>query len=191
MLRAFLPPMGTAPDPLRPAPPNPANASAFTLLSFNWMMPTVAAGRVRPLEDEDVTPLADKFRCVITGRDTFQPMWRKEVGVTGTGIDGRRPKLFRALIRSFGLRLFLSACLKVGNDVCIFVSPLVLRVVRCTTDRFSFRTYCCFVFWQTANFVPLSSLLPLLLLGRLFNTCKNATAAPTLLCAVSFSPSPY
>lgn len=129
LLRSLLPPLNAQPDALRPAPPNPWNASAFTLLSFDWMTATVSAGRVRPLEEDDVIPLTDKFTCLRTGRHTFQPKWRDEVGESGTGVPGTHPSLFRALTKSFGIRLGLSVLLKIGNDVCLFVSPMVLRLV--------------------------------------------------------------
>lgn len=122
-LRMLLPSMQQPLPPDRPVPPTPRNASAFTLLSFHWMTHTVSQGRLRSLEDDDILPLADRFGTSRTGHTTFQPLWREELATA-------HPKLFRALFRAFGTRLLLGGLLKAVNDICIFVSPMLLRKVR-------------------------------------------------------------
>lgn len=132
LLATLLPPMQPTPDISRPLPPTPRNASAFTLLSFHWMTDTVSTGRLRSLEDEDVLPLAQRFRTRHTGHETFQPLWKIENERAGGS-------LLRALFRAFGKRLLLGGLLKAVNDVCIFVSPMLLRLVRVLLSNFRWR----------------------------------------------------
>lgn len=114
--------MQPAPELDRPFPPTLRNASAVTLLSFHWMTDTVSTGRLRSLEHEDILPLADRFRTRQTGHSTFQPLWKHEN-------DRAHGSLLRTLFRAFGKRLLLGGLLKAANDVCIFVSPMLLRLI--------------------------------------------------------------
>lgn len=107
------------------APANIRDASAFSLLTFEWVTPTVATGRRRSLEIEDVKSLSQKFSCYAASNDRFVPSWREELDSR----HRRDPSLFRALFKAFGLRLMIGGSLKLVNDVAIFIAPMTLRVV--------------------------------------------------------------
>lgn len=86
------------------------------------MSAIVCTGAVRPLEQDDVVPLPDRFCTHSTGHATFDPLWRQE-------LTAAKPSLMRALFRAFGARLVVGGVLKVVNDICIFVAPVLLRLI--------------------------------------------------------------
>lgn len=105
------------------APPTVRQASALSLLSFNWVTKTVVTGRQRPLESADVIPLAPRFNCQTSGARTLAPLWRAQ-------LQRPRPSLLTALFNAFGVRLVLGGFLKLISDVFLFVSPMLLKSVR-------------------------------------------------------------
>lgn len=110
-----------------PVPPTVFNSCAFRLLSFNWVSPTVATGHVRPLEPSDVQPMADGYAAHVAAGQRFLPYWRDQMSRPAP----YKPSVFKALFKAFGTRLLLGGILKLVNDSCIFLSPIILRSVRC------------------------------------------------------------
>ncbi|PXF43436.1 Multidrug resistance-associated protein 1 [Gracilariopsis chorda] len=104
------------------APPTVRQASALSLLAFNWVTNTVVTGRQRPLESTDVIPLAPRFNCETSAARYLSPAWRAQ-------LQRSRPSLLRALFNAFGLRLMLGGFLKLISDVFLFVSPMLLKSI--------------------------------------------------------------
>jgi ABC-type multidrug transport system fused ATPase/permease subunit len=139
---------GPAPIVSRPVPPAMQNCSLLSLLYFHWMQPLVSKGRGRSLEMEDIPPLSTRLQSENVSTQFWQH-WDAELllnradsrrpaaPVSPLEIDSpgrpakvrRRPSLWRALGRTFGLRLALGGLLKAGNDVCVFLSPLLLQQI--------------------------------------------------------------
>ncbi|CAN8074321.1 unnamed protein product [Agarophyton chilense] len=104
------------------APPTIRHASAFSLLSFDWVSSIVVTGRSRSLEFPDILPISDRFNCHTSGKLLFSPFWRAE-------LDRPHPRLLMALFNAFGARFMLGGCLKLLNDVFLFVSPMLLKSI--------------------------------------------------------------
>lgn len=113
----------------RPVPPTPRNASALTMLSFEWMTSTVSKGRNVALEQQDIPLLASHLGSISAGSETFDPLWKLERSRRDSYGNPIRASLLKTLFRAFGLRLMLGGLLKIGNDICVFISPVVLRMV--------------------------------------------------------------
>lgn len=109
-------------------PPTVFNASAYSLLSFEYITPVVAAGRRRALEDPDVPPLSENLRSTAAS-NRFQALWSKEI--EKRRIDSEyQPRLVRTIATAFGGRFFAGGLLKLCEDFSVFTAPLLLRMVR-------------------------------------------------------------
>lgn len=106
-------------------PPTTYDTSAIMLLTFHWASPTVHTGHQRSLEAPDVMPLADKYCAHVAGNQRFLPFWEEQLRRAPIS----KPSVFKALFKAFGARLLLGGMLKLVNDVCLFVSPMLLKTV--------------------------------------------------------------
>lgn len=113
----------TAPRQRATLPPTVHNASAMELLLFEWMTPIVSLGRRRPLQSPDIAPLSEWIRSRATGEQLLSLDWARERA------RAPNPRLSFSLARSFGMQVLYASSLKVLNDVCIFISPLILRQI--------------------------------------------------------------
>jgi ATP-binding cassette, subfamily C (CFTR/MRP), member 1 len=104
----------------------------MSLLYFHWVQPLVRKGRAHGLQVEDLPPLAGRLRSEAVAQ-RLQRHWDEELRLLDEereeGGRKRQPSLWRALWRSFGMKVALGGLLKLGNDVCVFLSPLVLRQI--------------------------------------------------------------
>ncbi|XP_022926014.1 ABC transporter C family member 12-like isoform X1 [Cucurbita moschata] len=95
------------------------HANIFSRIYFGWMTPLMKQGYRKPIAEKDVWRLdvSDRTETLI-GR--FQRCWAAEV---------QRPKpwLIRALNRSLGRRFWLGGFFKVGNDLSLFIGPIILN----------------------------------------------------------------
>lgn len=145
-------------DPSSPmqlrVPPTPDNCSYLSILYFSWFQPVIATGRNRDLELEDIPGLASRLQSKNVGV-RFGEHWKSElqlhgksqtaVGAGACSVSGGTPlnvsqhgvepeveskaNIWRALVRAYGAQLLLGGSLKALNDVCVFLSPLILRSI--------------------------------------------------------------
>ncbi len=118
-------------------PPTVHNAPAFLLLTFDWATRLVVTGRERPLEFSDISPMADQFGTHHAAEDRFQPQWEEQL----KRLPDSQPSVAMALFKAFGLRLVLGGFLKIVNDICLFISPMLLKVVSSTLQIHSNSLY--------------------------------------------------
>lgn len=104
-------------------PPTIHDASAFELLSFKWAFPVVQTGFRRSLEFSDLPSLAEQYSAHNLLNNRFLPAWNFQ-------LRRQNPSVLKALYHAFGLRLVLGGVLKLANDLCIFIAPLLLQAVR-------------------------------------------------------------
>lgn len=107
------------------APPTVYDAPAYVLLSFDWATRTIVTGRERPLEVSDILPMPEKYRSHVSATERFEPHWQAQLSKAPSS----KPSIGRALFSAFGVRLLLGGLLKVVNDVCLFISPIILKNV--------------------------------------------------------------
>lgn len=164
------------------APPTVFDTSAFILLTFHWATPTVSTGRYRALEPSDVLPLDDKYTARVAGKQRFMPFWKEQL----RRAPEVRPSVFRALFKAFGGRLLLSGVLKLVNDCCLFIAPMVLRTVRSILSVF-YSVDCASHSYSDlfAHIFPWHNLL-----HRLFNLLSTASIPGSTSPLVSFLPLP-
>ncbi|KAF8927650.1 P-loop containing nucleoside triphosphate hydrolase protein [Dissophora ornata] len=130
-------------------------ASIFSRLTFGWVQPLMALGALRPLEREDIWELTEQRRAayiatlfrqkwaeeVAKGKASRLQMKNKEVDYEekGGGVDqlkknksgGKeyRPKLWKALNRTFLWQFWSAGVLKVIGDAFQSFQPLVTKAI--------------------------------------------------------------
>ncbi|KAJ4459649.1 Multidrug resistance-associated protein [Paratrimastix pyriformis] len=102
-------------------------ANIISRLTFWWMTPLIALGFKRPLEPEDLYPLAEKDTATSLGNE-FQKIWESEKGRARQ--KGKKPSLLRSFARFRGLYYVgLGIPLKLGHDLLQFCGPVFLRQI--------------------------------------------------------------
>ncbi|RKP24723.1 hypothetical protein SYNPS1DRAFT_16755, partial [Syncephalis pseudoplumigaleata] len=111
--------VGPPPPPAAPRPIPETNAFFLSLLFFEWITPLLRVGYRRPLEQEDLYILGDRYQSASLS-EVFDHHWE---------IEKKRPKpsLFRAMHRAFGRRFWPAMILRLLGDIITVVSPLLLN----------------------------------------------------------------
>ncbi|PFH36151.1 hypothetical protein BESB_043430 [Besnoitia besnoiti] len=129
------------------------HASVWQKLTFAWLSPLVSKGRTQSLTQRDLYRLPPSMQAKAQA-DTLEEAWRAEeeasrplFPVPGFSVpqpppssswsvarfplrfrsDFRTPSLFRVLLKCYGHRLILPACLKFVVDLLGFVGPVMLH----------------------------------------------------------------
>lgn len=157
---------------LHEAPLTVYDAPAVVLLTFDWITQTIVTGRERPLEVADVIPLTDQYSSHVSASQRFMPHWQAQLDRS----PAHRPSVGRALFKAFGLRLMLGGSLKALNDICLFISPLLLRSVSLSFSIFNLLFCNALISYIWTIILTYSYFLPFPMLPqlRLFNTFKIA-----------------
>ena len=94
--------------------------SVWNVLTFGWMKSLLHLGNIRALEVTDLMelPLCDRSHCVY---HQFAVKWKKELK------SKSQPSLVSTMISAYGFPFACAGLLKLVNDCCIFVGPLILN----------------------------------------------------------------
>ncbi|KAI6887500.1 ATP-binding cassette glutathione S-conjugate transporter [Hortaea werneckii] len=103
-------------------------ATFFSRLTFGWMTPMMRYGYKEFLTQEDLWNLR---KCDTTGSTfmDFDDAWKLE-------LQKKKPSLWIALFRSFGLPYLSGAIIKSGSDILAFVQPQLLRYLIAFVDSY-------------------------------------------------------
>ncbi|OQV17378.1 Canalicular multispecific organic anion transporter 2 [Hypsibius exemplaris] len=113
-------------------------ASFLSEMTFTWFSPMAYLGWKRPLQDDDLWTLLPgdrtKHQIDILEKNWLAEMERmhrtiRENAETKSGKKAYQPSLLRALLKSYWFPLLMSALLRIFNDLSIFVTPQVLRLM--------------------------------------------------------------
>jgi ATP-binding cassette subfamily C (CFTR/MRP) protein 1 len=97
------------------------NANIFSRITYLWLYPLLKRGYRRCLVQKDLYPLRSSLQSqVVTER--LERHWFLQ-------LQQSKPSLFKALVKSFGLRFAAAGALKIGNDIGIFAGPFFLQKV--------------------------------------------------------------
>ncbi|KAF9120571.1 hypothetical protein BGW39_011263 [Mortierella sp. 14UC] len=130
-------------------------ANFFSRLTFTWVQPLMSIGSTRPLEKEDIWELIERRRADYVSK-LFRQEWAKEIAKhkaslteeknkgadrgtsSGSKEDGKknkdkskeyRPKLWKALNRTFFWQFWSAGVLKVIGDALQVFQPLVTKAI--------------------------------------------------------------
>ncbi|KAK3051700.1 hypothetical protein LTS18_012375, partial [Coniosporium uncinatum] len=96
-------------------------ADIFSVLTFGWMTPMMRYGYKNFLTQDDLWNLRKQDATRST--DTkFQAAWGKEM-------EKKRPSLWIAMVRAFGMPYLEGAIFKTCSDILNFVQPQLLRLL--------------------------------------------------------------
>ena len=105
-------------------------ADVFSRLTFAWMTPLMKHGYKAYLTEEDLWTLRPDDQAKTTSSD-FGHTWAAQ-------LEKKRPSLWLALFRAFGLPYLGGAIFKSVSDILAFVQPQLLRLLISFID--SYRT---------------------------------------------------
>jgi hypothetical protein len=97
-------------------------ATVFSRLTFSWLTPLMRTGYSQYLTEDDLWALAREDHTSHTGR-LFEQAWEYEVK------HHKKPSLWRALFRAYGVFYSYAAIFKVGNDISQYMQPQLLRIL--------------------------------------------------------------
>lgn len=107
-------------------PPTLHNTSLFVLLTFRWVTPMLDSASSRPMQHDDISEVEQKF-CSESTSNMFHSIWHQEKQPRER--QSSSPSLLRALSRSFGWRIMMTAIPKLFADTLTLLAPIVLRKV--------------------------------------------------------------
>ncbi len=97
----------------------------FKVLTFDWLKPLLETGnRKDQLDPEDLPQLFYEDESEVVEAD-FRNAW----DVESRREPGKSPRLYRVLLRAFGIRFAKAGILKLIHDLCVFVGPNVLKAL--------------------------------------------------------------
>jgi len=101
----------------------------WSTLTFSWMEPLLTVGNQRPLEKEDLFKL--QYRDSADGvYKKFKAGWSRQLQRKDA-----EPSITWTFLDAFGTPFLLSGLLKLINDSCMFVGPLLLnRIIHFLND---------------------------------------------------------
>ena len=105
-------------------------ADVFSRLTFAWMTPLMKYGHKEYLTEEDLWTLRPDDQAKTTGSE-FGHAWAAQ-------LEKKRPSLWLALFRAFGLPYLGGGIFKSVSDILAFVQPQLLRLLISFID--SYRT---------------------------------------------------
>ncbi|PXF44186.1 Canalicular multispecific organic anion transporter 1 [Gracilariopsis chorda] len=107
-------------------PPTLHNTSLFVLLTFRWVTPMLDSASSRPMQHDDISEVEQKF-CSESTSNMFHSIWHQEKQPRER--QSSSPSLLRALSRSFGWRIMMTAIPKLFADTLTLLAPIVLRKI--------------------------------------------------------------
>ena len=107
-------------------------ASVFSVLAFSWMTPMMKYGYKNFLRQDDLWNLR-KGDCAETTSEKFSEAWKLE-------LEGRKPSLWIALLRSYGGPYVRATVFKTFSDTLNFVQPQLLRLLISFVDSYRSQT---------------------------------------------------
>lgn len=100
------------------------SASMLSLLFFWWMNDTLRLGSKRPLQDEDLFPLQDKFKTEALV-NKLELEWYKENNSCAR--NNKRPRLWKVMFRMFSCKDYLLlGAIKLTHSVTSIVLPVMV-----------------------------------------------------------------
>lgn len=101
------------------------HAGLFSLLTFSWMNPLLAAGYKAPLIEEDVWKIG-KQDTSMYNFEVFDVHWQKQLKLKGDRRES--PSLIMALWGAFGTPILMSGFFKLVTDCSQFIGPMIMQV---------------------------------------------------------------
>ena len=102
------------------------NVSTWPLITFGWLNTLLRVGYVRPLEARHL-PVLPPIDRADSNTTRFEAQWRAEQEAARA--NARPPRLWRALVRTFGWEFLVGGVGKLAQDSLLFVGPLVLHAL--------------------------------------------------------------